>query len=74
MYIYMYICIHVSVISQDGYSALIWAARDGHTEVVVELVMARANLDLQNIIVMCTMNKHTHTLSCSEHCTIVHSH
>ena len=33
---------------QDGWSALIWAASGGRTEVVVELVKARANLDLQN--------------------------
>ena len=38
----------MSVITQDGYSALIWAAWEGHTEVVVELVKAKANLDLQN--------------------------
>ena len=36
------------VITQYGYSALILAARYGHTEVVVELVKAKANLDLQN--------------------------
>ena len=38
----------MSVITQDGYSALIMAAWDGHTEVVVEFVRAKANLDLQN--------------------------
>ena len=38
----------MSVITQDGYSALIVAAINGHTEVVVELVKARANMDLQN--------------------------
>ena len=38
----------MSVITQSGYSALIWVASDGHTEVVVELVKAKANLDLQN--------------------------
>ena len=38
----------MSVITQDGYSALIEAAWGGHTEVVVELVKAKANLDLQN--------------------------
>ena len=37
----------MSVIIQAGYSALIWAARDDRTEVVVELVKAKANLDLQ---------------------------
>ena len=34
--------------TQDGESALIMAARSGHTEVVVELVKARANLELQD--------------------------
>ena len=38
----------MSVITQDGDSALIRAAREGHTEVVVELMKAKANLDLQN--------------------------
>ena len=38
----------MSVITQSGESALIFAAIDGHTEVVVELVKAKANLDLQN--------------------------
>ena len=46
-------CIHVpftttSVITQYGQIALMIAARRGHTEVVVELVKAKANLDLQN--------------------------
>ena len=37
-----------SVITQDGDTALMLAAWSGHTEVVVELVKAKANLDLQN--------------------------
>ena len=37
-----------SVITQYGQTALMEAARRGHTEVVVELVKAKANLDLQN--------------------------
>ena len=46
-------CIHVpftttSVITQSDQTALIEAARGGHTEVVVELVKAKANLDLQD--------------------------
>ena len=39
---------NMSVITQNGNSALIWAADECHTEVVVELVKAKANLDLQN--------------------------
>ena len=46
-------CIHVpftttSVLTQSGETALMKAASRGHTEVVVELVMAKANLDLQD--------------------------
>ena len=37
-----------SVITQYGETALMEAASEGHTEVVVELVKAKANLDLQN--------------------------
>ena len=38
----------MSVITQWGDSALIEAARVGKTEVVVELVKAGANVDMQN--------------------------
>ena len=46
-------CIHVpftttSVITQSGETALMEAVSEGHTEVVVELVKAKANLDLQD--------------------------
>ena len=46
-------CIHVpftttSVITQSGQTALMEAARWGYTEVIVELVKAKANLDLQD--------------------------
>ena len=46
-------CIHVpftttSVITQYGKTALMKAASEGHTKVVVELVKAKANLDLQD--------------------------
>ena len=46
-------CIHVpftttSVITQSGETALMKAASEGRTEVVVELVKANANLGLQN--------------------------
>ena len=37
-----------SVITQDGWSALIRAASEGHTKVVSEMVKANANLDLQD--------------------------
>ena len=46
-------CIHVpftttSVITQSGETALMIAASRGYTEVIVELVKAKANLDLQD--------------------------
>ena len=40
--------LHMSVITQDGRSALYWAALKGHTEVIQLLVKAGANLDLQD--------------------------
>ena len=43
----------MSLISQDGNSALMEAAYNGKTDVVVELVKAGANLDLQNEV--CSM-------------------
>ena len=39
---------HVSVITQDGGSALMWAARWGKAEVIVELVKAGAHVDMQD--------------------------
>ena len=38
----------ISVITQDGETALMRAVKRGHTEVVVEMVKGKANLDLQN--------------------------
>ena len=46
----MCVILHMSVITQYGWSALMYAARGGRTEVVVELVKAEANLNLQNIV------------------------
>ena len=37
-----------SVITQSGQTAMMRAARRGHTKVGVELVKAKANLDLQD--------------------------
>ena len=41
------------VLYQDGYSAAMLAAWHGHTDVVVELVKAGVNLDLQNKVQNC---------------------
>ena len=40
--------IYMSVITQDGQSALMMAARCGKTDVAVELVKAGANVDMQD--------------------------
>ena len=51
-------CIHVpftttSVITQRGKTALMKAASYGRTEVVVELVKAKTNMDLQDDVSTC---------------------
>ena len=46
----MCVILHMSVITQGGWSALMYAATLGMTEVVVELVEAGANLNLQNTV------------------------
>ena len=46
----MCVILHMSVITQDGESALMYAASEVSTEVVVELVKAGANLNLQNTV------------------------
>ena len=40
----------MSVITQDGYSALMMAVRKGMTEVVSLLLKAGANIELQNVV------------------------
>ena len=47
---------HVCHPTQGGWSALIYAASEGRTEVVVELVKAGANLSLQNTVYMSIHN------------------
>ena len=55
--------LHMSVVMQEGYFALYWAARDGHTEIVQQLVKAGANLDLQNKV--CRYVE-THDVQCTQ--------
>ena len=62
----MCVILHMSVITQDGGSALMGAARWGHTEAVVELVKAGANVDMQTevcqyIYVIHDVNVQNHT-------------
>ena len=54
----------ITHITQDGDSALILAAKYGYTEMVVELVKAKANLDLQNKV----CSRLTATIHCA--CTV----
>ena len=44
----MCVSLHMSIITQNGWSALMLAASEGETEVVVQLVKAGANVDMQN--------------------------
>ena len=44
------------IFSQDGWSALVWAAYEGRTEVVTQLLEAGANIDLQ------TTEVHVHSV------------
>ena len=46
----VYVILYMSVITQYGESALMRAAWAGHTKVVVELVKAGANKDLQDVV------------------------
>ena len=46
----MCVILHMSVITQRGVSALMFAAVRGKTEAVVELVKAGANVDMQNAV------------------------
>ena len=59
----MCVILHMSVITQDGWSALMFAAREGKTEVVVELVKAGANVDMQDNVCQystCTVYRTAH--------------
>ena len=63
------VILHMSVITQKGYSALMLAAMEGKTEVVVELVKAGANVDMQTevcqyIYVPHDVNVQKHTIIC----------
>ena len=44
----MSVILHMSVITQGGRSALMWAATNGYTETVAELVKAGADMNLQD--------------------------
>ena len=61
----MCVILHMSVITQRGWSALMWAARGGKTEVVVELVKAGANVDMQSEV--CQYIDMTHDVNVQNH-------
>ena len=58
---YQRVSYYTCLSSQDGYSALMEAAWKGYTEIVVELVKAEANLNLQNKVQYCICLIHTYT-------------
>ena len=62
----MYVILHMSVITQNGGSPLIWAAEWGRTGAITQLVNAGANLDLQNKVC-----QYTH---CKKYMYIVHEY
>ena len=47
---YVYVNTKLIVLIQDENSALMMAAMEGHTAVVVELIKRGVNLDLQNVV------------------------
>ena len=52
MWVSLFIILHMSVITQDGDSALMTEACYGRTETVKELIKAKANLELQNKVIL----------------------
>ena len=59
----MCVILHMSVITQEGASALMVAAYEGKTEAVVELVKAGANVDMQTKVCQYFCTRYTLTLS-----------
>ena len=55
------------VITQSGWSALMEAARGGKTEVVVELVKAGANVDMQDNVCQYIYMYMTHDVNVQNH-------
>ena len=72
----MCVILHMSVITQNGWSALMFAANEGKTEAVVELVKAGANVDMQNKVCQYIYVVHdVHKLHVYIHvCVYIHVH
>ena len=69
MWVSLFVILCMSVITQDGDSALMRAAYYGYTDIAAELVKAKANLDLQNNVRTTSHDVHVH------YCIIhVHEH
>ena len=51
----MYVILHMSVITQEGNSPLIWAAEWGRTGAIAQLINTGANLDLQDEVCQYTL-------------------
>ena len=64
----MCVILHMSVITQWGDSALMWAAMGGKTEVVVELVKAGANVDVQDDVCQYTLRIYMYSIQTHLHC------
>ena len=75
---YQCVCVilHLSVITQEGVSALMAAAVWGRTEAVVELVKAGANVDMQTKVCQYIYVVHdVHKLHVYIHvCVYIHVH
>ena len=61
---------YITVITQNGYSALMLATREGRTEVVSLLREVGANTDLQNKVKLCTRRCGCGTLYVPSHCCL----
>ena len=71
MWVSLFIILHMSIITQTGYSALMIAASDGYTETVAELVQAKANLDLQSNVRIQRYSHDVHVHYCIIHVHVV---
>ena len=73
----MCVSYYMSVITQEGVSALMWAAVRGHTEAVIQLVKAGANVDMQTevcqyIYVVHDVNVQNHTSTPNSLVSVTH--
>ena len=69
----MCVILHMSVITQYGESALMWAAMEGKTEVVVELVKAGANVDMQDNVCQYSIQNCTQYYSLNSTLKVCHT-